>query len=85
MHVSSVRRSIVSASRLQLHHRGFALRIEQAQNGADGYAFAIAHRGLTLHTSGADFRTPQSAERAARVFVDDALGGFEHATQALQA
>ena len=79
------RRTIVSVPRLELFHRGFALRIEQVQDGSDGYAFRIESRGLALHTSGADYRTPQSAERAARLFVDDALGGFEHATRALHA
>ena len=83
--LSVVHRTIVSVPRLELYHRGFALRIEQAQDGSDGYAFAIENRGLVLHTSAADYRTPQSAERAARVFIDDALGGYEHATRSFDA
>ena len=82
---SIVRRSVVTASNLRLHHRGFALRLEQAQDGSDRYSFSIESRGYTLHTSASDFRTAQSAERAARVFVDDALGGYERATRALDA
>lgn len=85
MSAPAVRRSIVSAPRPTLYHQGFALRIDQAQDGSDGYAFAIQHRALTLYASPADFRTPQSAERAARVFVDDALGSYDVATSALEA
>ena len=55
------------------------------QDGSDRYSFSIESRGYTLHTSPADYRTAQSAERAARVFVDDALGGYERATRALDA
>ena len=79
----SVRRTFVSASRLQLRHRGFDLEVTRSQDGSDSYAFSIRHDGLTLHASPSEFRTPQSAERAARVFIDDALGGFEYATRAL--
>lgn len=69
-------------TRQVFHHRGFSLAIRHA---AARFAFAIAQDGHALHTSRPDFATPQSAERAARQFVDDALGAFEVATQALEA
>lgn len=80
-----VRRSVVTVSKLQLHHRGFALRLEQTKDGSDTYSFSIESRGYTLHTSAPDYRTAQSAERAARVFIDDALDGYERATRAFDA
>lgn len=80
---AALHRTIVSVPRLLLRHRGFDLEVEQATDGSDGYGFAISHRGLTLHASPAEYRTPQSAERSGRVFIDDALSGFEHATRSL--
>lgn len=49
------------------------------------FAFTIAHRGLRLHTSTPDFRSPTAADRAARMFVDDALGAYDYASHALAA
>ena len=75
-------------------HRGFSLAIRRSDASAGGtqaggrpagYAFTIAQNGYTLHTSRADFATAGSADRAARCFVDDALGAFDVATQALEA
>ena len=56
-----------------LCHRGFSLRLCQA---GTGFSVAIEHLGLTLHTE-SGHRSAFSAERAARQFVDDALGVFE--------
>jgi hypothetical protein len=66
---------------LTAYHRGFALAlIEQAgRPGAGSYGFEIRHHGLPLHTSSATFGSAASAERAARRFIDDALGAFDHA------
>ena len=69
-------------TRQTFHHRGFSLEIHR---GVAGYAFAILQGQHTLHASRADFGTPGSADRAARRFVDDALGAFELATQAIAA
>ena len=63
-------------------HRGFELRLRTA---ADTFAFEIGHHDLTLHASPAAYRTPHAAERAARRFVDDALGAFEVASSRLAA
>ena len=41
-----------------------------------GFGFTISHLGLALHASEIAHRTPHSAERAARQFVDDALTPF---------
>lgn len=64
------------------YHRGFALEIRRVRSG---YAFAIAQGEFSLHTSRPDYATPQSADRAARRFVDDALGAYDYATQAIEA
>lgn len=82
---ATLSRTIVTVPRLVLRHRGFDLTVERANDGSDGYGFAISHRGLTLHASPAEFRTPQSAERSGRVFIDDALSGFDYATRATDA
>lgn len=68
-------------------HRGFVYALHRVETEGDEarFAFSIAHRGLRLHTSPADFRSPSAADRAARQFVDDALGAFEHASHALAA
>lgn len=58
-----------------LRHRGFELVVRQ-DAAARALSFLVMHRGLALHASRADYRTPVSAERAARQFVDDALGAF---------
>lgn len=63
----------VTSDRIPLCHRGFGLRPRHA--GAE-FAVAIEHLGLTLHTE-AGHRSAFSAERAARQFVDDALGVFD--------
>ena len=66
-------RSVTSA-RPTLNHRGFRLRL-RAQAGS-GFAVAIEHDGLTLHTE-SGHRSAFGAERAARRFVDDALSVFD--------
>ncbi|GAB5537323.1 MAG: hypothetical protein Rubg2KO_35720 [Rubricoccaceae bacterium] len=68
-------------------HRGFIYALHRMETDADElrFAFSIAHRGLRLHTSSADFRSPSAADRAARQFVNDALGAYDHATHALAA
>ena len=67
-------------------HRGFAYALHRAGRGADArFSFTIAHRGLLLHASEPTFRTAASADRAARRFVDDALGAFDYAQHALAA
>jgi hypothetical protein len=72
----------VSPSCVALAHRGFQLRL-RAEAGT--FAFEVRDRDLTLHTSAPDFRTPHAAERAARRFVDDALGAFAAASKVLAA
>ena len=71
-------------TRQPFHHRGFSLEIRCSPSGG-GFAFAIAQDWYPLHTSRADYATAISADRAARRFVDDALGAFDYATQALAA
>ena len=71
-------------TRQAFYHRGFSLEIRRAPSGA-GFSFAIAQEGFPLHTSRADYGTALSADRAARQFIDDALGAFDYATQALEA
>ena len=73
----------VSVPRLTLHHRGFGLHLVREPEGAR-YAFEITHRGHALHASAPEYGSPSSASRAARLFVDDALGSFEKATRALE-
>ncbi|PAP76584.1 hypothetical protein [Rubrivirga marina] len=72
----------MSPSRAVFAHRGFQLRL-RAEAGT--FAFEIRDRDLTLHTSAPDFRSPHAAERAARRFVDDALGAFAAASNAYAA
>ena len=61
-------------TRTPLRHRGFDFAVRPGPGGT--FAFAVSHRGLPLHASGAEFRSAVSADRAARQFVDDALGVF---------
>ena len=73
----------VTSARSSYGHRGFDLRL--CPGGSGQFAFEVGHLGLTLHASEAAFRTPVSAERAARRFVDDALGSYDHAARSLAA
>ena len=73
----------VPSDRAPYRHRGFDIRLCVGDGGA--FSFDVAHVGLTLHASDAAFRSPVSAERAARRFVDDALGAYAHASGALAA
>lgn len=70
-----------AAPAFALHHRGFAVSVrrEPGRHGGSSFGYAIAHQGLDLHASAAEFRTPQAADRAARRFVDDALAAFDRA------
>ena len=79
------RRTVVSVPRIELYHRGFAIHVTKAQDGSDRFSFRIDSRGLDLHTSASEYLSAHGAERAARVFIDDALGGFDYATRALDA
>ncbi|MEO0559872.1 MAG: hypothetical protein AAF170_17015 [Bacteroidota bacterium] len=76
-----------STSPLTSAHRGFvyALHRKEADTKQVRFAFSIAHRGLRLHTSEAEYRSPAAADRAARQFVNDALGAYDYATHALAA
>jgi hypothetical protein len=59
----------------RLRHRGFELALRR--EGAGGpFAFHVSHLGLRLHSSRPGFGTAPAAERAARRFVDDALGAY---------
>ena len=69
-------------SPLTVFHRGFALQI---RHSATAFGFVIEHAGLALHRSATDFHTAGAADRAARRFIDDALGSFEVASEALAA
>ena len=71
--------AFVSAPRMTLRHRGFAIHVEGSAERA--YRFEIAHRGHPLHTSAPEHLTASSASRTARRFIDDALGSFEYATR----
>ena len=64
-------------------HRGFDLRLCVGVGGQFG--FGVSHVGLALHASEAAYSSPASAERAARRFVDDALGAYDAASRALAA
>jgi hypothetical protein len=73
--------------RTPLSHRGFSLTIRRAA-GMDGdgvFAYTVVHQGLPLHRSRADYRSATAADRAARRFIDDALGAFEAATSRIAA
>ena len=75
-----------SSTPLTSAHRGFVYALHRsAGDGEMRFAFSIAHLGLELHASRATFRSAASADRAARQFVDDALGAFAHAERALAA
>ena len=63
-------------TRTPLRHRGFDFAVQPGPKGT--FAFAVSHRGLPLHASASEFRSVVSADRAARRFVDDALGVFAH-------
>ena len=67
-----------------LRHRGFEFAVRPGPGGAP-FAFAISHRGLQLHASTPEFRSAVSADRAARRFVDDALGVFAYGEAAAAA
>ena len=67
-------------------HRGFVYALHRGETDDEmRFAFSIAHLGLVLHTSRATFRSAASADRAARQFVDDAVGAFDRAEHALAA
>ena len=70
-------------ARPTLRHRGFEFAVRPA--GGAGFAFAVLHRGLQLHASTPEFRSAVSADRAARRFVDDALGVFAYGEAAAAA
>ena len=75
-----------STSPLASAHRGFIYALHRSEpEDTPCFAFSISHRGLRLHTSPAEFRTPGAADRAARQFVDDALGAYRYASRALAA
>ena len=69
---------------LPLRHRGFELALHREAAGGP-FAFHVSHLGLGLHTSCPGFGTAVAAERAARQFVDDALGAFDAAARSLAA
>lgn len=75
----SLSAAAVSASPLTVYHRGFAvwLRRMHGRFGAGSFGYVIRHRGLVLHASGGAYGSAASAARAARRFVDDALGAFD--------
>ena len=67
-------------------HRGFVYALHRSEGDDEiRFAFSISHLSLVLHTSRPTFRSAASADRAARQFVDDALGAFNHAEHALAA
>lgn len=70
------------------YHRGFTLAVRPSAGepgGALRFVFEVEHDGMPLHATEPLYRTAVAAERAARLFVDDALTAFEYATQALVA
>lgn len=91
MHTSTPRFSSrtvrVQASALALRHRGFALAIGTTPGrfGAHSFRYTIRHHGDILHQSDGAYGSAESADRAARLFIDDALGAFDAATHSLDA
>ena len=77
----------VSASPLTVYHRGFAVSLRRMHGrfGVGSFGYVIRHRGLELHASDGAYGSAASAARAARVFVDDALGAFDLARVHLDA
>jgi hypothetical protein len=71
----------VTSSPLTVFHRGFAIALRHVPGrfGPASFGYAIRHDGLVLHETAGAYGSPSSAVRAARCFVDDALGAFEHA------
>ncbi|NNF59673.1 MAG: hypothetical protein HKN04_15665 [Rhodothermaceae bacterium] len=72
---------------LVFQHRGFQFRVARAEGrfGPQSFRYMINHLGATLHQSAADFGSAESADRAARRFIDDALGSFAYAYEHLDA
>lgn len=72
---------------LVFQHRGFHLRVDRASGrfGPQSFRYTINHLGATLHQSAPDFGSAESADRAARRFIDDALGSFAYADEHLDA
>lgn len=64
----------LTSTRPIAHHKGFDLRL---RSQAEGYRFEVEHAALVLHESDPSYRTPVSAVRAARLFIDDALRVFD--------
>lgn len=62
----------------RLSHRCFRLTVLAA---GPRYAFRVLDGEAPLHTSRAAYRSPASAERAARRFVDDALRAWAWAEE----
>ncbi len=60
----------------RLSHHCFRLTVLAA---GPRYAFRVRDDAQVLHTSRAAYRSPASAERAARRFVDDALRAWSWA------
>lgn len=66
---------------LTLSHRGFSLtiRTKTGRFGPESFGYSIFHRGHLLHESEGDFGTAESADRAARRLIDDAIGIYDAA------
>lgn len=64
---------------LTTQHRGFSLTIRTMSGrfGPESFGYTILHRGHILHESGGDFGTAESADRAARRLIDDAIGIYD--------
>lgn len=85
MNLSSPTRSAMprAARGLTLHHKGFDILIRQAsRTGERPYGYTIRHQGLDLHRIDGTFGAAASADRAARQFIDDALGAYGFAQDA---
>jgi len=74
-------------SDLALFHRGFklAVRATPGRFGDRSFGFTIRHHGDVLHQSEGAYGSAEAADRAARRFIDDALGAFDRATHQLDA
>lgn len=68
----------------RLRHRGFELALRR-EGGGGAFAFHVSHVGLRLYSSPPGFGTATAAERAARRFVDDALGAYGQAARSFAA
>lgn len=79
MNLSSPASTTTRAARgLMLYHKGFDILIRHSTGRRTRpYGYTIRHQGLDLHCADGAFGSACSADRAARQFIDDALGAYD--------